>query len=117
MLKKVEETVTKALQYVPESRDDDQILCAVIWRKQIKHQIETMSAIEFLTKMSQGKFYKPESIMRCRRKLQELHKDLRGKKYDQRRKNTDQVKDELQTMDAESTSPGYCSGPIQGKLL
>ena len=112
MIKKVEDIVTSILKDEPRSRDNDDILCVCVWYNQIGHQIEHLSAKEFLKKMASGDFYKAESIMRCRRKLQELHQDLRGKEYEKRRKNAVKVKDELQTMSAESQGPSYSSGKL-----
>jgi hypothetical protein len=117
MIKKVEEIVTEILTNSEKARDNDELLCALVWRKQVGHRIDYLTVLEFLQKMAAGKFHKAESIMRCRRKLQELHEDLRGKKYEKRRRNMSKVKDELKTMDAESTGPSYSSAPIQRKLL
>ena len=117
MLKKVENIVTDVLKNNERARDNDELLCALVWRNQVGHRIDYLTVLEFLQKMASGKFHKAESIMRCRRKLQELHVDLRGRKYEERRKNSKRIKDELQTMDAESTGPGYTTGPIQEELL
>ena len=81
MIKKVEDIVTSVLQDEPRSRDNDDILCVCVWYHQVGHKMEYTSLKEFFRNMAGGKYYKAESIMRCRRKLQELHVDLRGKKY------------------------------------
>ena len=119
MIKKVEDIVIDVLTKEPKARDNDEILCVCVWFKQVGHKIQYMSLRDFFHKMAKGKYYKAESIMRCRRKLQELREDLRGLKYEKRRKNTKKVMNELNEMSAESHGPSYSSGPIgeQGELL
>ena len=112
MIKKVEDIVTSVLRDEVRSRDNDEILCVCVWYNQIGHQLDSLSAKEFLRKMASGDLYKAESIMRCRRKLQELHEDLRGSKYEKRRRNAVKVKDELNEMSAESYGPSYGSGKL-----
>ena len=112
MIKKVEDIVTDVLKKEPRARDNDEILCVCVWFKQVGHRIQYMSLRDFFHKMADGKYHKAESIMRCRRKLQELHEDLRGKKYEKRRKNTKKVKEELNEMSAESQGPTYSSGKL-----
>ena len=112
MIKKVEDIVTDVLNKEPRARDNDEILCVCVWWHQVGHKMEYTTLKEFFHKMADGKYHKAESIMRCRRKLQELHPDLRGKKYEKRRKNMKKVQNELQTMSAESQGPSYSSGPI-----
>ena len=86
MIKKVEDIVIDVLQNVPRARDDDQALCALVWRKQIAHNINNITLLEFLQKLAEGKYHKASSLIRCRRKVQELHEDLRGFMYDKRKK-------------------------------
>ena len=112
MIKNVEDIVTDVLVKMPKARDNDEILCVCVWYHQVGHRIDHLSLQEFFHKMADGKYYKAESIMRCRRKLQELHSDLRGKKYEKRRKNTKKVKEELNEMSAESIGPNYSSAPL-----
>ena len=62
-----------------------------------------MTAVQFLQKMAIGKLHKAESITRCRRKLQELHLNLRGKKYEERKNTmTKNWIEELRKLDTES---------------
>ncbi len=120
MIKKVEDIVIDVLQNVPRARDDDQALCALVWRKQIAHNINNITLLEFLQKLAEGKYHKASSLIRCRRKVQELHEDLRGFMYDKRKKAIEKVKDDLETMSAESTGPNYSSAPLgkkQGDLF
>tara|TARA_R100000808_G_C2118719_1_gene130571 strand:+ start:226 stop:567 length:342 start_codon:yes stop_codon:yes gene_type:complete len=112
MIKKVEDIVMNVLKDEPRARDNDEILCVCVWYSQVRHKVHHMSLLDFFRRMSKGKYYKAESIMRCRRKLQEIHKELRGKKYEQRRKNTQNVKNELNEMAAESQGPSYSSGKL-----
>ena len=112
MLKKVEDIVMNVLKNEPRARDNDEILCVCVWYSQVGHKIDHMSLQDFFRKMAEGNYHKAESIMRCRRKLQEIHEELRGKKYEQRRKNTQNVKNELNEMAAESQGPTYSPGKL-----
>ena len=54
---------------------------------------------DFLKTLADGDLYKPYSITRCRRKVQELNSDLRGESYNKRKKDmTEKIKEEIRTM-------------------
>ena len=92
MIKKVEDIVTDVLKKEPRARDNDEILCVCVWFKQVGHRIQYMSLRDFFHKMADGKYHKAESIMRCRRKLQELDEGLRGDKYKYRQQRKLEVR-------------------------
>ena len=80
-------------------RDDDNKLIATIWHWQIqkkyKKHIDNMSAMELLKYYASRQLASAESIRRSRAKLQEMHESLRGQKYEQRHKTSEQVKKDL----------------------
>lgn len=82
----------------PAYRDSDKALSARIWQDQMggREAIRTISTFDFLCQYVSGeKLYSQESIGRCRRKLQEEHPDLRGKKWKERHEEEINVKREL----------------------
>jgi hypothetical protein len=99
MIKQVKQVVTEALEEDIRTRDNDNLLLATVWFHQIGEQIQYMSASDFLKTLAHGKLYKPYSITRCRRKVQELNSDLRGESYNKRKKDmTEKIKEEIRTM-------------------
>jgi hypothetical protein len=74
-------------------RDDDNVLIATMWYEE--NLAESLSA--FLNDLANGKLTSPESIRRCRQKLQEENPSLRGDNYKQRHKETTKVKKELKS--------------------
>jgi hypothetical protein len=78
----------------PPLRDNDERLMANIWNKYIGN-IEYLNAKDVLTMLAKGQLPSYESISRCRRKLQELHPELRGEKWEARHKSQTKVKNEL----------------------
>jgi hypothetical protein len=70
-------------------RDDDNRLIATIYfevakskNKEIKEN--KYSAMDFLGDFAKGLYPSPESIRRCRQKVQEQNPQVRGKSYKQR---------------------------------
>lgn len=102
-LKPIKELVEQLLNNIPHLRDDDFRLVSTIHLKEAKEMkpepvdMHNISAYEYLLRFSQGQFTSPEAICRCRRKLQELHVKLRGKKYRQRHEEAKAVVEELET--------------------
>lgn len=72
--------VLKALNEDARTRDNDNLLIALIWYNELERS-DNISAIDFLKSYSVGKFTSAESIRRCRQKLQEDFPGLRGKSY------------------------------------
>lgn len=91
-ISKHKKIIEKLLKESYACRDNDNLLIAEIW------QIETNNNIDFkpfLDKLKIGYFSSPESIRRCRQKLQEHNPDLRGVKYKQRKNESKNVVLEL----------------------
>ena len=85
---------SKFLTKYPPLRDNDERLMANIWNKYIGN-INYLNAKDILTMLAKGDLPSYESISRCRRKLQELHPELRGEKWEERHKKQQSVKNEL----------------------
>lgn len=78
-LYKVEDIVKKALEEVPEARDDDFILVAEVYNR-IKPNIGLHSFNQIMLAHKELKLPYFESISRARRKLQAMYEDLKPSK-------------------------------------
>ena len=103
--KKIQEMVEKSLQKDVRARDNDMRLTALIWHEELG--ILREKCMPMLELMAYNKVTNFESVSRCRRKLQELYPDLRGKKYKERHLKQEEVKNDLQIMSAERTGINY----------
>jgi len=85
---KCKDIVKDLLIKSPKLRDDDMRLMANIWLQEIGGTAIAyqMNGYEMLSKIATGMVTSPESIRRCRQKIQELYPDLRGKSYYARHK-------------------------------
>ena len=69
-------------------RDSDNKLIARYWHNEMSGKgmnPSELSAYEMLCLFAESKLTNPETIRRMRQKLQEQHKELRGKKYQERK--------------------------------
>ena len=89
----VKPLVISILKQDTASRDDDNILCTLVWQKQGAK--EFMCFDSFRKKLITAKFSLPESITRCRRALQEKHTELRGDLYAARHAQEEMVRNQL----------------------
>ena len=106
--KNIQNIVEKALQNNTKCRDSDMYLAGYIWFNEIKkNDLPIETAEELLIYISRGKLTNFESISRARRVLQQLHSELRGKKYNKRHNKQKEVIDDLQIIKAERTGLGY----------
>lgn len=76
---KITPIVISILKEDINSRDDDNLLCSLVWKKQGAKDF--MNFDSFHKKLITGKFATPESITRSRRRLQEKYPELRGDLY------------------------------------
>ena len=74
---KIKQVVKEALTEHKSLRNSDNRLVAYLWNKQHPN---TQSKSAFLYLLQHGKVMSYESISRVRRKLQELHPELRAEK-------------------------------------
>tara|TARA_R110002153_G_scaffold27455_2_gene85271 strand:- start:1197 stop:1493 length:297 start_codon:yes stop_codon:yes gene_type:complete len=96
-IKKYEKKVSSILMNKPKARDCDYILYAFLLLN-YNIDISTLSAKDFLKQMSERSLPSFEGVGRCRRKLQEKHKELRGTKWLARHDEVNKVKTEIKTM-------------------
>ena len=80
--------VLTLLNEVPLTRDNDELLTAIIWYNEANLDNSSIDAKSFLKMYSERKFTSAESIRRCRQKLQEETPGLRGRSYAQRHKKS-----------------------------
>ena len=96
MIKNLEDKIRDILIKHPETKDNDQMLVSLIWFYHLgRDEVKSLTAWDLLTKLSKNKLPLMESIVRCRRKLQEVDASLRGKKYKERHKLELEVKEEI----------------------
>mgnify|MGYP003330946541 FL=1 len=93
----IQETVERLLRENPDYRDSDEKLWARIVQDSLGGvtMLQNMSAYELLRLYVSDKLVSFESVSRARRKVQEIHKELRGKKYKERQNHQEQVKEVL----------------------
>jgi len=99
-IKSVKKEVLYLLQMHPDLRDNDPGIISEIWKIQTR-DISKLSALQFMSRLESGLLSSSESIVRCRRKLQEQFEGLRGKAYKGRHKEQEQVKQEIKNWNNE----------------
>jgi hypothetical protein len=82
------ELVRQLLEQYPQTRDNDNLLMSLIWRKE-------SNLLNFFHRLESGKLTPAETIRRCRQRLQLDHPELRGTMYELRQKHQAKVKKEL----------------------
>ncbi len=82
--------VAALIKIKEELRDNDNKLLANFWSTEIDYK--AMSGEEVFKAIADGELTSPESIARMKRKLQAQFPQLRGKEYDNRRKEESVVK-------------------------
>jgi hypothetical protein len=82
------ELVRQLLEQYPQTRDNDNLLMSLIWRKE-------SNLFNFYSRLESGKLTSPETIRRCRQSLQKANPELRGKMYELRQKHQAKVKKDL----------------------
>jgi len=83
-----------ALQNHPVLRDDDNRLIANIWFKKLPN-IDELSGREMLMIIAKGKLPSFSSIVRCRRKIQEEDRSLRGELWNKRHQIANDIRKEI----------------------
>ena len=102
MIKNLEDKVRDILIKHPDTKDNDQMLVSLTWFYHLgKSTVQNMTAWDLLTKLSKNKLPLIESIVRCRRKLQEIDSSLRGEKYNERHKLQTEIKEEIKNWTGE----------------
>ena len=84
---KLKKKIRTILEKQPSTRDNDNLLIAMIWSSETK---ETFTD-EFLKQLAYGELTSSESIRRTRQKLQEENENLRGELYNERQRKGKEV--------------------------
>jgi len=82
----------------PRTRDNDHLLCVIIWHKQLRstgYDITRMSAYDLMLKYRDKELANHDSITRARRKVQEDNELLRGDGHKERQAKQQDVKDDI----------------------
>ena len=82
----------------PRTRDNDHLLCVIIWHKQLRatgYDITRMSAYDLMLKYRDKELANHDSITRARRKVQEDNELLRGDRHKERQAKQQDVKDDI----------------------
>ena len=106
--KSIRDLVRKVLELTPEARDDDMLLVALVWER------EVINLDNIFWLIRDGEVTHFETIRRTRQKLQEIHEELQGKTRKYRKKKEEpRVRDEERNF--ESCYPKEKGG--QGSLF
>lgn len=92
----VKKDVEALLQKSEKCRESDSRLVACIWNKYIGVDMNTLSAFEFMQRLSHEQLPNYESITRVARKLKEKNPLYRGKNYLKRLEEQEEVKKQLE---------------------
>jgi len=91
-LKKTKDKVKLLLEQHPHLRDSDSKLISSFWYFELGDSINNIKAVEMLKLYCDGALSCPESIRRCRAKIQEQEPELRGESYYKRNRMNYEVK-------------------------
>ena len=99
-LKDKKQVVANILQRYNSTKDSDGALIATFYLNEIggKDILKSMSAYDFLKILSEDKLTPASTIIRVRRKLQEVYIDLRGKKYEDRMNAGEDTRKKIKTL-------------------
>ena len=85
----VKQRVKSILEVNKDAKDCDRLLISIIWSEDSSY-IEDKK--EFLDMLINGELTSPETIRRCRQRLQEENETLRGYKYKLRKQLGEEVR-------------------------
>ena len=94
-IKQMQVLVKSILTEFRPARDNDNLLILKVWASQNPSLRGNTSFVEFSRGFLNGTYASAESITRARRKVQELNEDLRGIKYDSRKSNEKEVRQNI----------------------
>tara|TARA_R110002074_G_scaffold131986_1_gene274764 strand:+ start:631 stop:927 length:297 start_codon:yes stop_codon:yes gene_type:complete len=92
-MNKLHKLVRQILNISKMAKDDDRSLCVQVWLHQMPKDIPLEDFFE--TYLSNKILSTADSITRARRKLQEVDKTLRGKKWYERHNRAEEYKQEI----------------------
>jgi hypothetical protein len=88
----VKQRVKSILEVNKDARDCDRLLISIIWSED-SCNIEDKK--DFLDMLINGELTSPETIRRCRQRLQEENESLRGYKYKLRKQLGEEVRNTI----------------------
>ena len=94
------ELIAELLEDHPHLRDNDNQLIATIWRQyyiDLDISVRDITGLMLLQDFAKGKLASTESLVRCRRKLQEARVELRGELWESRHKEQANVIEQVRT--------------------
>lgn len=97
---KTKDKVKYILEKHPITRDDDNkmIWFYIFFETEGADYLKSITALDFITDLGNGKYTSPESIRRMRQKLQEENPELRGKNYEIRNKIGNETKAKINAL-------------------
>ena len=96
---KIEDKVVELLSHNPKLRDDDLKLIATIWWNEMGSDKQYWTATQFLNSFCNKELTNPESIRRCRQRVQQLNPQLRGSKYLDRHQSQNKAINPIKTQE------------------
>jgi hypothetical protein len=97
-LKQAKDKVKALLIKSPELRDNDNRLIANYYYHESDSNLLKITALDFLHQFAEGKFTNPETIRRCRQRLQEECPELRGKLWHEKQHAGGEVRKEVHSL-------------------
>ncbi len=97
-LNSTKELVIHYLKADPRYRDNDEMLVARFWHNEVAAkggETTGMSAWDFLTMYAKGKLTPADTVTRARRLAQLSMPELRGSKWNERHKDADDVRNNI----------------------
>ena len=94
----IKERLMKIMIAIPDTKDNDLLLLANVWLKQLKAEgidAKKLSALDFIVEFSKDRWINSESVTRCRRKIQEDMPQFRGKSWKSRHDIEGKIIDDL----------------------
>ena len=94
----VKQRVKSILEVNKEARDCDRLLISIIWSQDVYemyNDVTIINAQDFLFLLEDGELTSPETIRRCRQRLQEENETLRGYKYKLRKQLGEEVRQSI----------------------
>jgi len=91
----LKERVEKALKEKPKTRDYDWELVMTILEEEAGMSLAFYNGYSLINKIQSQEFSNPETILRWRRRIQQLNPDLRGRFWKQRMAKVEDYREEL----------------------
>jgi hypothetical protein len=92
----VKQRVKSILENNKNTRDCDRMLISVLWKEDLSKIGKLfLSAYVMLETFKNGELTSPETIRRCRQRLQEENESLRGYKYKLRKQLGEEVRNTI----------------------